>query len=112
MGMPATDGIKVVVLPFLEAGMTGRDINGFVRMPEDEFEAMLARAAEQGARRALADVGLDGPEAAIDIHDLRTLLESLRMARRTAWQTIVRLITTGLLLALIAGIAVKLKLFG
>ena len=52
------------------------------------------------------------PEAAIDIHDLRTLLESLRMARRTAWQTIVRLITTGLLLALIAGIAVKLKLFG
>ena len=43
---------------------------GYVRMPEDEFEAMLARAAEQGARRALADVGLDGPEAAIDIHDL------------------------------------------
>lgn len=84
----------------------------FVRMPENEFEAMLARAAEQGARRALADVGLDGPEAAIDIHDLRTLLESLRMARRTAWQTIIRLITTGLLLTLIAGIAVKLKLFG
>lgn len=64
------------------------------------------------ARRALADVGLDGPEAAIDIHDLRTLLDSLRIARRTAWQTIVRLLTTGLLLALIAGIAVKLKLFG
>ena len=84
----------------------------FIRMPEDEFEAMLARAAEQGARRALADVGLDGPEAAIDIHDLRTLLESLRMVRRTAWQTAVRLLTTGLLLALIAGVAVRLKLFG
>jgi len=84
----------------------------YVRMPDDEFEAMLARAAEKGARRALADVGLDGPEAAIDVHDLRTLLESLRMARRTAWQTTIRLITTGLLLALIAGIAVKLKLFG
>jgi hypothetical protein len=85
---------------------------GFVRMPEDEFEAMLGRAAERGARRALADVGLDGPEAAIDIHDLRTLLESLRMARRTAWQTVVRVLTTGLLLALITGVAVKLKLFG
>ena len=85
---------------------------GHVRMPEDEFEAMLARAAERGARRALADVGLDGPEAAIDIHDLRTLLESLRMARRTAWQTVVRVLTTGLLLALIAGVAVRLKLFG
>jgi len=85
---------------------------GFVRMPEDEFEAMLTRAAEHGARRALEDVGLEGPEAAIDIRDLRTLLDSLRMARRTAWQTIIRLMTTGLLLALIAGIAVKLKLFG
>jgi len=85
---------------------------GFIRMPEDEFEGMLSRAAEQGARRALADVGLDGPEAAIDIHDLRTLLESLRMARRTAWQTTVRLLTTGLLLALIAGVTVRLKLFG
>ena len=74
--------------------------------------ATSIRAAEQGARKALADVGLDGPEAAIDIRDLRTLLDSLRMARRTAWQTVVRLMTTGLLLALIAGIAVKLKLFG
>ena len=72
---------------------------------------MLSRAAERGARRALADVGLEGPEAAIDIRDLRTLLASLRMARRTAWQTVVRLVTTALLLALIAGVAVKLKLF-
>ena len=85
---------------------------GFVRMPEDEFEAMLARAAERGALCALADMGLDGPEAAIDIRDLRTLLESLRIARRTAWQTIIRMLTTGLLLALIAGVAVRLKLFG
>jgi len=84
---------------------------GLIRMPEDEFEAMLSRAAEKGARKALADVGLEGPEAAIDIRDLRTLLASLRMARRTAWQTVVRLVTTALLLALIAGVAVKLKLF-
>ncbi len=34
------------------------------------------------------------------------------MARRTAWPTTVRLITTGLLLALIAGVAVKLRVFG
>lgn len=84
---------------------------GFVRMPEDEFESMLARAAEKGARRALADVGLEGPDAALDIRDLRTLLAALRLARRTAWQTVIRLITTGLMIALIAGIALKLRLF-
>jgi len=85
---------------------------GFVRMPEDEFEEILSRAAEKGALKALADVGLEGPEAAIDIRDLRTLLASLRMARRTAWQAIIRLLTTGVMLALLAGIAIKLKIFG
>jgi hypothetical protein len=81
-------------------------------MPDAEFEELLARAAQQGARRALADVGLDGEEAALDIRDLRSLLEGLRLVRRTAMQTAVRMITTGVLLALLAGIAIKLKIFG
>ena len=50
-----------------------RSDQGFVRIPDAEFEAMLARAAEKGAKRALADVGLDGEEAALDIRDLRSL---------------------------------------
>ena len=85
---------------------------GFVRMPDTEFEAMLARAAEEGAKRALADVGLDGDEAALDIRDLRALLDCVRLVRRTAVQTAVRMITTGVILALLAGIAIKLKVFG
>lgn len=89
-----------------------RSEQGFVRMPDDEFEAILARAAEAGAKRALADVGLEGEEAALDIRDLRSLLDCIRFVRRTAVQTTVRLITTGILLALLAGLAIKLKLFG
>ena len=85
---------------------------GFVRMPDAEFEAMLARAAEKGAKCALADVGLDGEEAALDIRDLRALLEGIRLMRRTAAQTIIRMLTAGLILTLLAGIALKLKLFG
>jgi hypothetical protein len=81
-------------------------------MPDAEFEALMARAAEEGAKRALADVGLDGQEAAFDIRDLRSLLASIRFVRRTAVQTAVRMITTGVILALLAGIAVKLKVFG
>lgn len=34
-----------------------RPEDGFVRMPEHEFEAILARAAEEGVKLALADVG-------------------------------------------------------
>ena len=43
---------------------TTRSDQGFVRMPDAEFEAILTRTAEEGAKRALADIGLDGEEAA------------------------------------------------
>ncbi len=83
-----------------------------ITIPQDELEEMLNRAAERGALRALADVGLDGEEAKTDIRELRSLLQALNLAKRTAWQTLVRIATTGLLLALMAGLAIKLKLFG
>ena len=86
--------------------------DGHIVMPEAEFEQLLERAAETGARRALHEVGLDGDDAADDIRDLRSLLGCMRLAKRTAVQTVVRLITTGILLALMAGFAIKLKLFG
>jgi len=89
---------------------TRQDTN--LRIPEAEFEEMLARAARQGARRALADVGLEGNDAALDIRDLRSLLDCVRFVRRTAVQTTVHLITTGLILAMLAGVAIKLRIFG
>jgi len=89
-----------------------RSGEGHVRMADAEFEELLARAAEEGAKRALADVGLDGSEAAMDVRDLRSLLASIRFVRRTAVQTTVHIITTGVILALLAGIALKLKVFG
>ena len=81
-------------------------------MSEIEFEVLLTRAAEAGAKRALADAGIDGKDAALDIRDLRSLLDCIRFVRRTAVQTAVHLITTGVMLALLAGIALKLKIFG
>jgi len=66
-----------------------------IALPAAEFEALLERAAETGARRALHEVGLDGQDAAEDIRDLRSLLAGVRLAKQTAGQTAVRLITTG-----------------
>ena len=85
---------------------------GMVTMPKDEFEEQLERVAERGARHALADVGLDGEDAASDIRELRGLLEAFNTAKHTAWQTVVKVITTGFLLALVAGAVIKLKVFG
>ncbi len=79
--------------------------------PED-LDDLLTRAAERGAERCLAHLGLENGHAARDIRELRDLLEAWRDARRTAWQTAVKVITTGLLAALLVGAAIKLKLMG
>jgi len=57
-------------------------------------------------------VGLDGEDAAADIRELRGLLDAFNTAKQTAWQTLVKIVTTGFLLALVAGALIKLKLFG
>ena len=83
-----------------------------VTLPQEDFEEILERAAERGARHALADVGLDGPEAAHDIRELRGLLDAFNEAKKTAGLTIVKMLVTGLVMALLAGAFLKLKLFG
>jgi sugar phosphate isomerase/epimerase len=85
---------------------------GMVTLPKDEFEQLLEHVAELGARRALTNVGLDGPEAARDINELRGLLDAFNQAKKTAGLTIVKMLVTGLVMALLAGAFVKLKLFG
>ena len=82
------------------------------RLSDHELEAMLERAAEEGARRALSDVGLGGKDAVLTIHDMRSLLECISFVRRTAVQTAVHVITSAVLVALLAGIAMKLRWFG
>ena len=55
---------------------------GAVRLSEAALEAMLGRAAEEGARRALSDVGLGGKDAVLTIHDMQSLLECIQFVRR------------------------------
>ena len=86
--------------------------DGMVVMPHDEFETLLERAAERGARHALHEVGLDGEDAAHDIRELRNLLDAFNEAKKTAGLTIIKLLVTGMVMALLAGTVLKLKLFG
>jgi MoaA/NifB/PqqE/SkfB family radical SAM enzyme len=83
-----------------------------VTLPQEEFEEILERAAERGARHALSEVGLDGPDAARDIRELRGLLDAFTEAKKTAGLTVVKMLVTGMVMALLAGAFVNLKLFG
>ena len=83
-----------------------------VTLPQEEFEAILERAAERGARHALHEVGLDGEDAAHDIRELRNLLDAFNEAKKTAGLTIIKMMVTGCVMVLLAGTVLKLKVFG
>ena len=48
--------------------------DGWVSMTLDEFERLIEDAAECGAKRVMADFGLDGEGSAADIRELCGLL--------------------------------------
>ncbi len=96
--------------------MTERDLPACVEntllMRKEDFHELLNNAAERGAQRALASLGLENGHAAADIRDLRGLIDAWRDARKTAWQTTIKVLTTVVLAALLVGVAIKLRLMG
>lgn len=72
-------------------------------MTELELEAMIQRAAEAGAKKALRDVGLNDDGAVHDMREIRDLLDSWRSAKRTAAHTAIKTFTYIFLGALLTG---------
>ena len=87
-------------------------VENMLLLRREDLDVLLDLVAERGAERCLAHLGLENGSAAKDIRELRDLLEAWRDARRTAWQTTIKVVTTGILAALLVGAAIKLKLMG
>lgn len=68
-----------------------------------ELEAMLEKASKQGAKLALAELGLDDGHARIDIRDLRELLKAFRMAKKDSFRLFVKWIVIGIITLITAG---------
>jgi hypothetical protein len=73
-------------------------------MNPEELNAMLESAAEKGAKRALERIGLHDEEAGKDIHDLRSLIDGWRGAKKTISTAFLHWLTIALL-GLMTGIA-------
>jgi len=71
---------------------------------DEELKSMLHEAAEWGAKRALADIGLHDDEAGSDVKELRGLLETWRDAKRTAFRTAISWLTKGFLIMMIGSV--------
>ena len=72
-------------------------------MTEKEMALMIEKAAEAGAKKALRDVGLSDEDANVDVKELRNLLDTWRITKRTAVKTIVQAVTYLFMGALITG---------
>jgi hypothetical protein len=79
---------------------------------ETEIAALLEKASEAGAQRALAHLGLSDQSAAKDMADLRELLSAWRDAKKSARKAVVDWAVRGVLAVLVIGLAVKLGLTG
>jgi hypothetical protein len=81
-------------------------------MTENNLQALLEKASETGARRALTRLGLADASAAKDMTELRELLSAWRDAKRSARKAAIGWIVRMGLALLLIGIAVKLGLPG
>lgn len=81
-------------------------------MTEDNLQGLLEQASENGARRALARLGLDDSHAAKDMGELRELLSAWRDAKRSAGRAAIGWVVRMALALLLVGLAVKLGLSG
>ncbi len=72
----------------------------------------MIRAPKTEAKRLLAALDLENGHAAKGVQDLQGLIEAWRQAGQAAWHTLIKLLTTGVLVTLIVGASIKLKLYG
>jgi hypothetical protein len=68
---------------------------------------MLDRAAEKGAKQALASIGLHDDKGADDVRELRSLLQTYRKIKDTAISTLVRSVVMAILGLIALGLFVK-----
>ena len=77
---------------------------------EAQDEMRVVARLPRGPNMNGSDAGAEPGRAPRDLFQLNG--EALRDARRTVWRTVIKLVTTGILAALIVGAAIKLKLMG
>jgi len=83
-----------------------------ITLPKSDLAELMAAAAREGAKQALASIGLHDEDAAKDVRELRTLLESWRSTKSTIWQTVVKWGVGIVLIGLSASMAMHSKMFG
>ncbi|MFC3581929.1 DUF6127 family protein [Sphingomonas hylomeconis] len=75
------------------------------------LRAIVEEAGTLGATRALARLGLEDAQASKDMAELRELLAAWREAKKSLWKAVLGWIAKTALVLMLAGLAVKLRLW-
>jgi len=82
--------------------------DGAVVLKPEDFKDMLREAAEEGATKALANIGLGDEKAVHDFHEIRSLLDSFRTVKKSMLSALGSMLVKGLVVAV--GIATAFKM--
>jgi hypothetical protein len=79
-----------------------------IKLTTEELEDMLDRSAKRGAKLVLRELGLHDETAAVDIREIRGLLDTWRQTRLSIWNTFVKITTIAVFTFIGAAIWMKL----
>ena len=79
-----------------------------VYITREELSILMHQAAKDGAKQALAEVGLNDPSAGQDVRELRNLIESWRSSKKIIGSTVLKMVTTGVRIFIAAAVAMKM----
>ena len=79
-----------------------------IQITREELNTLMREAAREGARAALSEVGLNDEEAGQDVRELRNLIESWRSSKKIIGSTVLKMVTTGVLIFIAAAVAMKM----
>ncbi len=79
--------------------------NDNITLTRHELQTLLTQAARNGAKQALAEIGLSDSEAGNDMRDLRDWLRACRIIKSEALKTAVSVVTKTAIMALVIGLA-------
>jgi len=79
-----------------------------IKLTTEELEDMLDRSAKRGAKLVLRELGLQDETAAVDIREIRSLLDTWRQTRQSIWNTFVKITTVTVFTFIAAAIWMKI----
>ena len=79
-----------------------------IKLSTEELEDMLDRSAKRGAKLVLRELGLQDETAAVDIREIRSLLDTWRKTRQSIWNTFVKITTVTVFTFIAAAIWMKI----